>query len=212
MPDWRLGTMGFGYDDWSGPFYPPGVKSADWLSFYARYFNAVELDTTFHAAPDAARVRRWADAVPDDFRFCVKTPRAVTHDLPPDRAADAMVAFLSTVAELGPKLGAVLLQYPPHFTAEQSGRLDAFLGRLPRTLSNVPNLRLAVELRNRTWGTRATLDLLRRHGVALVLAEYRTRPRRLFVTAADFVYVRWVGEHGRFSAHRQEQADVSESL
>src|SRR3954469_23598862 len=90
MTDWRLGTMGFGYDDWSGPFYPRGVKSGDWLTFYARYFDAVELDTTFHAAPDAGRVRRGAAPVPDDFRFCAKAPRAVPHDLPPDRAADAM--------------------------------------------------------------------------------------------------------------------------
>ena len=202
---WRLGTMGFGYDDWSGPFYPRSLKTADRLSFYAKHFNAVELDTTFHAAPDAGRVRRWAVAVPDHFRFCVKTPRAVTHDQPLDRSADAMLRFLDAVREMGDKLGAVLLQFPPHFLADSAGKLDDFLARMPR------DVRLAVELRNRTWGTQATLDLLRRHGCCLVAAEYLTRPLRLLVTA-DFLYVRWVGQHGRFPSHTTEQVDVTESL
>lgn len=203
--DWRLGTVGFGYDDWAGAFYPDGLKPADRLSYYARHFNAVELDTTFHAAPDAARARRWAAAVPEDFRFCVKTPRAITHDLPLDKAAKPMGEFLDAVREMKSRLGAVLLQFPPHFTADQAGRLDAFLGTLPG------DVRVAVELRNRTWGTPRTLDLLRGHGCGMVTAEYTTRPRRIFPTA-DFLYVRWVGEHGRFPAHKAEQLDPTAPL
>src|SRR4051812_24078708 len=75
MSPFRLGTMGFGYDDWAGPFYPKGLRRDEWLTFYARHFNAVELDTTFHATPDVERVRRWAAAVPEDFRFCAKPRR-----------------------------------------------------------------------------------------------------------------------------------------
>src|SRR3954462_370546 len=113
MTDFRLGTIGFGYDDWSGPFYPKSVRSGDWLSFYARHFNSVELDTTFHAMPDASRVRRWADAMPDAFPFCVKTLRRGPRDLPLGRAGDPMRRFLEVVRELGDKLGAVLLQFSP---------------------------------------------------------------------------------------------------
>jgi uncharacterized protein YecE (DUF72 family) len=68
-----------------------------------------------------------------------------------------------------------------------------------------------VELRNRTWGKQRTLDLLRQHGVALVAAEYLSRPGKIYVTA-DFLYVRLIGEHGRFEALNREQFDVSESL
>ena len=57
MPDWRLGTMGFGYKEWAGAFYPPGTKPAEYLSYYARHFNAVELDTTFYAIPPPGRTR-----------------------------------------------------------------------------------------------------------------------------------------------------------
>src|SRR5579871_817045 len=91
MIDWRLGTIGFGYDDWSGTFYPPTLKPSHRLAYYARHFNAVEIDTTFHAAPDAGRIRRWAEAVPDAFRFCVKTPKSVTHDLPLQQAVGPML-------------------------------------------------------------------------------------------------------------------------
>jgi uncharacterized protein YecE (DUF72 family) len=131
--------------------------------------------------------------------------RAVTHDVPPDRGIDAMRAFLDAATELGEKLGVVLLQFPPHFEADQFKPLSALLAALP------DDVRFAVELRNRTWGKQSTLDLLREHDVALVAAEYLTRPARVHLTS-DFLYVRWIGEHQRFEELNREQADVSESL
>ena len=102
MPDWRIGTMGFSYADWAGVFYPPGTKAGDYLEHYAQYFDTVELDTTFHAAPPPERFRRWAEVTPDGFRFCMKMPRAVTHDIlkpadptrPPYRTAKDMLIGL----------------------------------------------------------------------------------------------------------------------
>src|SRR5687768_13678275 len=78
--NWRLGTIGFSYADWAGPFYPRGMKPGEYLPYYARFFDAVELHTTFHAIPPPSRIRRWADATPEHFRFTVKSPRAVTHE------------------------------------------------------------------------------------------------------------------------------------
>lgn len=197
--------MGFSYDDWAGPFYPAGMKSGDWLAFYARHFNAVELDTTFYATPDAGRVRRWAASVPDDFRFTAKVPRAITHDAPLERAVDPMRVFLDVMREMGPKLAAVLLQFPPSFDFANVDRLEAFLHAIAH---DVP---IAVELRNASWGERRTLDLLHSTGCALAAAEYLSRPGRVFVTS-DFLYVRWVGEHHRFKIYAEEQLDVNDSL
>src|SRR5688572_21310101 len=175
--DWRLGTMGFSYGDWARPFYPPGTKPGDYLAHYARHFNAVELDTTFHAVPPADRFHRWAEVTPDGFRFAVKTPRTVTHDVPPDRGVAPMLEFLDAARALGEKLGVVLIQYPPHFEADQFQRLATFLAALPR------EVRFAVELRNRTWGAQRTLDLLREHRCCLVAAEYLSRPGRIHLTS-----------------------------
>jgi uncharacterized protein YecE (DUF72 family) len=203
--DWRLGTMGFSYADWAGVFYPPKMKPGDYLAHYAKFFDAVELDTTFHATPPPERFRRWAEVTPAGFRFSVKTPRAVTHDVPVDRAIAPMHAFLDAARELGDKLGVVLIQFAPSFEIAQFDRLTTLLAALPA------DVRFAVELRNRSWGQQRTLDLLRQHNVAIVSAEYLSRPGRIHVTS-DFLYVRWIGEHERFEELNHEQRDMSDSL
>src|SRR6476659_1528205 len=124
MTNWRLGTVGFGYDDWKGVFYPDSLKSADYLSFYSRHFDTVELDTTFHATPAAERVARWAMAVPEGFRFCVKTPKDVTHAdgrVSAPVRVDAMRRFVDVVREFREKLGVVLVQFPPSLDASSAG-------------------------------------------------------------------------------------------
>ena len=85
---WRLGTMGFGYADWRGPFYPPGsLSGAEKIAAYAETFDAVELDSTFHATPPAERAAKWADAVPADrratFRFTAKLCKQFTQSIDP---------------------------------------------------------------------------------------------------------------------------------
>jgi len=202
----RLGTMGFSYPDWSGVFYPKGTKSTDFLSFYARHFNAVELDTTFHAIPPVDRVQRWREDTPDDFRFTAKVPKDITHASVIDRALPAMMDFLGVMSAFASKLAAVLIQFPPSFGVEQSDRLDRFLRALPRD-----NVRFAVELRNSTWFTPATIEMLRANRVALVSADYVGSPRPV-ISTADFLYIRWIGEHERFDKLDHEQLDVTDRL
>jgi uncharacterized protein YecE (DUF72 family) len=130
MDNWRLGTMGFSYAEWADLFYPRELKPGDYLAYYAKHFDAVELDTTFYAVPPVDRVRRWADVTPDDFRFSVKTPRAVTHDQSLEKGVQSMLQFIDVMRALGRKLGVVLLQFPPSFTIREMGKLDRFLEHL----------------------------------------------------------------------------------
>jgi uncharacterized protein YecE (DUF72 family) len=203
--DWRIGTIGFSYDDWVGPFYPPGKKPADFLPFYARHYDSVELDTTFYAIPPVERVRRWADNTPDHFRFCVKTPKEITHETPLAAATGPMTRFVDACRPFGHKLGVVLIQFAPSFEANQMAGLDRFLNELPT------DVRFAVELRHRSWSQAETLHMLHRHRCAMVAAEYVTRPRRVFATT-DFLYLRWIGQHGRYAVHDREQVDVTPQL
>jgi uncharacterized protein YecE (DUF72 family) len=181
------------------------MKPGDYLSHYAKYFDTVELDTTFHAAPPPERFRRWADVTPEGFRFAAKMPKAVTHEVAPDRGIDAMNQFLDSAQRLDEKLGVVLIQFAPQFEINQFASVARLLAALPA------HLRFAVEFRNRTWGTQRTLDLLREHRCALVAAEYLSRPARIHVTT-DFLYVRLIGQHQRFDELNREQLDVSQSL
>jgi uncharacterized protein YecE (DUF72 family) len=205
MPEWRLGTVGFGYADWQGVFYPQGMKSSDHLSFYSKLFDTVELDTTFHAAPTAERVRRWAEATPDGFRFCVKTPKDITHAPGIERRIGQMAQFVETVREFGEKLGPVLLQFPPAFDTTEAPELRRFLNALPR------DVRIAVELRHRSWDADPTADLLRDCGAGWVAADYLEAPWSLTATT-DSLYVRWIGEHGQFPTLDRERIDVTERL
>jgi uncharacterized protein YecE (DUF72 family) len=202
---WRIGTMGFSYEDWSGPFYPLSMKSGDWLSWYARHFDTVELDTTFYAAPTPDRVARWTAVTPDEFCFCLKTPRAITHDAPLAVGAAPMREFVEVCRGFGSKLGAILIQFAPSFMADQFGVLDAFLATLPEDLN------FAVELRHRSWGTPDTLRMLHERRCAFVSAEYSVRPARVFATA-DFLYLRWIGIHHQFPRYGQELLDPTEPL
>jgi uncharacterized protein YecE (DUF72 family) len=202
---WRLGTMGFGYTDWAGVFYPPGTRSGDYLAHYAKHFDTVELDTTFYAHPPPERIQRWVEATPDNFRFCMKMPRSVTHDLPVRAAVDDMLAFTDVVRDFGDKLGVILLQFPPSFTVQDAPRLKALLSAAPA------DLRYAVELRDGSWGKQSTIDLLRKHRTALVAAEYLTLPRVIPITA-DFLYVRWIGQHEQFQQLDHEQEDMGPQL
>jgi uncharacterized protein YecE (DUF72 family) len=197
--------MGFGYNDWAGPFYSRGSKSGDWLAFYARHFDTVELDTTFYAAPSPERVRRWSTVTPEGFRFCLKTPRAITHDSPLPMGVGPMAAFVDICRGFGPKLGVILIQFAPTFDAIHLETVDRFLGTLPT------DVRFAVEFRHRSWGHPDTLRMLHRHGCAFVSAEYSTRPSRVFVTA-DFTYVRLIGVHDTYPTHVREVIDPTDSL
>ena len=209
MPEWRLGTIGFGYDDWAGVFYPKELKPAEYLSFYSRHFDAVELDTTFHAAPTTERVAKWAASTPAGFRCWVKTPMEITHAegrLSAPGRVDAMLRFVEAVRGFGPRLGPVLLQFPPGFDAGAFDLLAEFLAALPG------DVRFALELRNPSWRTAATADLLRASRCAWVAADYLDREPWDVPPTADFLYVRWVGRHGIYPTLDRERIDVTDRL
>lgn len=198
--------MGFGYSQWAGTFYPKGMKAGDYLSWYAQYFDTVELDTTFHAMPTASRVRHWASMVPANFRFTAKAPRAVTHDAPLEKGWGPMMAFVDAMRECESKLGVILLQFPPTFAANRFAALEDFLGKLPT------DVRFAVEFRHPSWRvSERTETMLRRHRVAWTAVDSVNEKAEVRPTT-DFLYVRWIGEHGRFTELNHEQLDMTERL
>jgi uncharacterized protein YecE (DUF72 family) len=184
-----LGCSGWAYDDWVGPFYPPGTPPAEFLPRYARVFRTVEVDSSFYRAPSPFLVRRWTDVTPPEFRFALKVPRDVTHPPTGTDGSGVLERFLASLAPMRErgKLGAVVLQFPASFRARQSARLATLLESVPREFP------LAVELRHDSWWTEATRELLARRGAALVwsvLPETRPPP---WVTG-DFLYARFIGD------------------
>ena len=202
-PVWYIGTMGFSYRDWVSVFYPQGLKPKEFLSYYSRIFHGVEIDSTFYGTPSRSTIIRWKNSVREDFKFCLKTPRLITHNSGLMNTRSLMINFVDTAKELGGNLGVILLQFPPSFTDAQYELLARFLGELPSTV------RYAIEIRHPSWyrdGGEQLADLLKPHNICWASTVFPDLPERIIPTS-DLFYIRWIGKHGRFQQHNLERID-----
>lgn len=200
-----LGTQGFAFDDWVGPFYPQGTSKRQYLEEYAKRLPSVEIDSSFYGTPRATTVQNWYDRTPPDFRFAAKFPRLITHDKKLEGAEADAQAFVATMQALGEKLDVLILQFAYDFTPEHAGRLEAFLDALPQ------GIRYAVELRNRKWLTPNLSALLTARNAALVLQDLHYMPRLDWITA-DFTVIRWLGRRKDISRFNEIQIDRTSNL
>jgi uncharacterized protein YecE (DUF72 family) len=178
-----VGTSGWSYPSWRPGFYPEGTRPEEFLSYYARRFRTVELNTTGYRLPSEEQFRRWAEAVPDGFRFAVKLPL---------RRLDGVGTFVERVAALGDRLGPIRLQV-------QSARDDGLLAFLLGSLD--PELPVAFDFGHDSWqdaevpvrvngldGPWSYLRLREPPYTDDELAEWRDRIRR--APRPAYVYVR----------------------
>lgn len=178
-----VGTSGWQYESWRGVLYPPGLPQRRWLEHYAAEFPVVEVNATFYRLPSAATFRGWAERTPDDFVFCCKLSRFVTHVRRLAEPAPAVELFFTRAEPLWPKMGPILLQLPPTL-ARDDDRLAAALAVMPAWA------RVAVEFRHDSWFADDVAALLADRGAALVLADRRGRPTGPLWRTAPFGYVR----------------------
>ena len=207
----RIGTQGWNYDAWVGPFYPDGTRPADFLGVYARAFDTVEVDSTFYAIPPAKTVRGWAERTPAHFRFALKLPQEITHERRLRDAEDLTRTFFDRARELGDKLGPVLVQLGPDFAPTELPALASFLPTLPN------DVRVAVEFRQRGWIHDGILALLAEHHVALALSDGRWIPRKQMMQlatrpTAQFTYIRWMGPDRDIVDYSRIQVDRTREL
>lgn len=197
-----LGTMGFSYKDWNSVFYPSEMDPRDYLSYYSRIFNSVEIDSTFYGTPPATTVKRWALQTPDTFRFSLKVPRQITHELKLINAGGYFFEFVDRIRELGTRLGVILFQFPPSFKANQMEAMTEFFTRLPA------GMRFAVEVRDGSWYSAADqfASMLRNAKVTWAAIQYPGLPERIHLTGTQR-YIRWIGQHGSYTSHSQELVD-----
>lgn len=184
----RVGIGGWTYAPWRGTFYPKGLKQADELNFASRAVTAIEINGTFYRTQSAKSFAKWRDETPDDFVFSVKGHRAIVNKKVLAEAGEPLAWFLkSGVTELGTKLGPLLWQFAPYKRFDPDD-FAAFLELLPDAADGV-QLRHVVEVRHKSFLVPEFIELLRKHGVAVVLADSDDYPAVGDVTA-DFVYAR----------------------
>ncbi len=190
---YRIGTSGFHYRHWRGVFYPEDLPAADWLPFYARAFDTIELNATFYKLPTARTISRWREQVPPGFTFAAKGSRYLTHFKKLTDTETGLERYFSRVGGLGAALGPILWQLPPGWRADPD-RLAAFLAALP------PGYRHAFEFRDPSWHIPAVYHLLERRGAALC-AYHMGNVVSPQVLTADFAYLRLHGPAGPYQGN-----------
>lgn len=159
------GTSGFSYKEWKGSFYPDKLPANRMLEYYSRRLPSVEINNTFYRLPKVEMLAKWAEQVPEDFRFSIKASRRITHFKRLGLSStDETTYLVETCATLGPRLGVILFQLPPNMKKDAS-RLAAFLDLLP------DGARAAFEFRNPSWFDGEVRTLLADRDFALVHAD-----------------------------------------
>ena len=156
-----VGTSGFSYAEWKGPFYPEDLAASDMLAYYAERLPAVEINNTFYRLPRHSVLEGWAARVPEAFRFAVKASQRITHQKQLKEAGDETRYLLDVTRALGERLGVILFQLPPNLKQDLE-RLDRFLELLP---TGTP---AAFEFRHASWLDPSVLDRLRARSFAWV--------------------------------------------
>ena len=214
--DVRIGVSGWRYEPWRGVFYPEGLQQRLELRYAASIFRTLEINGSFYSLQRPESWRQWHDEVPADFVFTVKGPRYITHMRKLREVEQPLANFLASgVLALGAKLGPILWQFPPQMRFDEE-RFARFLPMLPATTAEAlararrcddrmegrshleidrdRPLRHAIEIRHESFLDARFVAMLRRHRVALVIAETaRKWPMPRDVTA-NFMYLRLHGD------------------
>ena len=172
----HIGTSGYNYPEWKGSFYPADIPVKRMFAYYAERFRTVEINYTFYRMPTTKTTKGWLDQAPESFAYTLKAPRRITHDKRLLNVAPDIDAFCEAARVLGSHLATLLFQLPPNMRCDV-GRFTAFLEALPK------DVRAAVEFRHDSWLTDEIYDLLRKHSVALCIADFGDKTTPIVATA-----------------------------
>ena len=186
----HIGTSGWHYEHWVGPFYPKGLSADHWLGYYSEQLETVEINNTFYQLPSQATFESWRERVDETFVFAVKASRYVTHMKKLKDPEEPVRSFISRVETLGALLGPILFQLPPNWNYNGT-RLRRFVAALP------VGLQYAFELRDPDWINDEAEQILANHGAAFCIYDLHGRQSPRTVTA-DFVYIRLHGPYGPY--------------
>jgi uncharacterized protein YecE (DUF72 family) len=194
-----IGTSGWHYKSWRGPFYPVGLPVKAQLQYYASQFETAELNGVFYRTPTVKAVNSWKEQTGKNFAFTWKASKFITHwKRLSANSVNSLALMEDRLSLLGNKIGSVLFQLPPNFQAD-ADRLSAFL----RMLS--PKRRYSFEFRHVSWYSPRILRLLSENNISLCISDHHDAPAPWRRTA-DFVYVRGHGPGGRYKGHYSKDA------
>jgi len=197
-----VGTSGWNYEDWKGPFYPESLPRINWLEYYVRNFQTVEVNATFYHEMKESTYKKWRETTPPDFCWAVKAHHFITHVKRLRDAEEPLKRFFRSMSILGDRLGPVLFQLPPSLAFDRTV-LEEFVAALRSARSSADpavGSRCAIEPRHASWMRDEALECLRALGLGFCISDTGGRyPYREAVTA-DFTYIRLHGPTTLYSS------------
>lgn len=188
-----VGCTGWSMPQWKGSYYPASAPAKDFLKHYSQQFNTIEFNTTHYNIPKVETVKKWRTESADDFLFCPKVYKFISHTKNLGIDGDNIIRMVDSLAHLEEKLGPMFMQLPPYFDTERLAVLERFLERWPA------GQQLAIELRHASWyeSESALADvqnLLTSHGHSLLITDVAGRRDLMHMRlCGDSLMVRWVG-------------------
>ncbi len=186
----RVGTSGWNYPHWEGPFYPEGLPATKWFEHYQRHFDTVEINNTFYNLPSRQTAAAWRDQAAEGFLYTVKASRYITHMKKLKDPADTTERLFDRLRILEDTVQVVLFQLPPRWK-RNTARLADFLRHLPA------QWRYVFEFRDSSWFHDDVYNLLREHNAAFCVFELGELESPLTVTS-DTAYIRLHGPAGKY--------------
>jgi uncharacterized protein YecE (DUF72 family) len=189
-----IGTSGWHYDSWRGPFFPKGLPAKCQLQYYASQFSSTELNGVFYRTPTPEAVKSWREQTGRGFVFTWKASKFITHwKRLSENSVNSLELLEARLSLLQEKAGPILFQLPPNFHAAPD-RLISFLKLLPK------KRRYSIEFRHPSWYSPRVLSLLADRNICLCLSDHHDAPAP-WKRTADFVYIRNHGPGGRYTGH-----------
>lgn len=194
----NIGTSGWHYVHWIGPFYPEELSKKDMLKYYVQFFSTAEINNSFYKLPAQNTFQNWAETVPEEFTFSVKANRYITHMKKLKNADDALNNFFDGIKPLKSKLGVILFQLPPHWKCNIE-RLKSFLELLPS------GKQYTFEFRNSSWWNDTVYDLLKANNAAFCIFDLAGVFSPI-ISTTDFIYIRLHGPNDAYQGLYSEEA------
>jgi uncharacterized protein YecE (DUF72 family) len=199
-----IGTSGWSYGNWKGLFYPEKLASAKFLAYYSTQYNCTEINSSFYRIPLAKTAEKWAATVPDDFLFCTKLYRGITHFSKLKNPEAGLQVYFERMAPLQPKLAMVLVQLPPSL-AFNPEVVAAFYEALK---IYQPDYKFALEARHKSWFSDESLLMMSEAGITHVISDAGKFYVGHKAVTTDTVYIRMHGRNVLFSSsYTNEELD-----
>ncbi len=184
----NIGCSGWSYEGWKGNFYPKKMENKDYLSYYSKFFQFVEVDSTYYHIPSRSSVRSWKDKTPEDFKFSLKFPKVITHEKKLEDVVKPLSILFYSLEPLIEKTLSLLIQLPP-FLSEKKG--FGPLQYMVRYLDK--RFRYSLEVRHSSWFNDNVYDFLKENKISLVWSV-RDELKTPSIVTSDQVYIRFIGD------------------